>query len=158
MFPFQSVTFNNEGSESTVLRGIMGSLCLHWKDKIPKFGNKISQKRNIGISVPISTFKRLWAIYLFPRSVSLFYWRKYVDHSWDYINRSQTHECWNWGWGRAILRKGIHKGDFRCSVQLPLSRINQMFDDQEWIFTSGFFHQSGLRGIVSMRFAINFSL
>jgi hypothetical protein len=28
----------------------------------------------------------------------------------------QTHECWNWGWGRAIPRKGIHKCDFRCSV------------------------------------------
>ncbi len=33
-----------------------------------------------------------------------------------YINRSQRHECWNWGWGRAIPRKGIYKGDFRCSV------------------------------------------
>jgi hypothetical protein len=39
-----------------------------------------------------------------------------IDRSWDYINRSQTHECWNWGWGHAIPRKGIHKGDFRCSV------------------------------------------
>jgi hypothetical protein len=34
----------------------------------------------------------------------------------QYINRSQTHECGNWGWGRAIPRKGIHKKDFRCSV------------------------------------------
>ncbi len=40
----------------------------------------------------------------------------YVDRSWDYINRSQIHECWNWGWGRAIPRKGIYKGDFRCSA------------------------------------------
>ncbi len=59
---------------------------------------------------------RLWAIYIFPLSVSLFCWRKYVDRSWYYINCSQTHECWNWGWGRAIPRKGIYKGDFRCSV------------------------------------------
>ncbi len=51
-----------------------------------------------------------------PRSVCLFCWRKYVDRSWDYTNRSQTHECWNWGWGRAIPRKGIHIWDFRCSV------------------------------------------
>ncbi len=41
-----------------------------------------------------------------------------VDLSWDFINRSLAHECWNWGWGRAIPRKGIHKGDFRCSAHL----------------------------------------
>ncbi len=33
----------------------------------------------------------------------------YVDWSWKYVNRSQTHECGNWDWGRAIPRKGIHK-------------------------------------------------
>ncbi len=41
---------------------------------------------------------------------------KYVDQSWEYINRSQTHECGNWDWGRAIPRKGIHKWNFPCSV------------------------------------------
>jgi hypothetical protein len=35
---------------------------------------------------------------------------------WYYINRSQRHECWNWGWGRAFPRKGIHKWYFLCSV------------------------------------------
>ncbi len=59
---------------------------------------------------------RLWLIYIFPQSVCLVCWRKYVDWSWDYINRSQTHECGNWGWGHAIPRIGIHKWDFRCSV------------------------------------------
>jgi hypothetical protein len=34
----------------------------------------------------------------------------------DPINRSQTHECGNWDWGRAISRNGIHKWNFRCSV------------------------------------------
>ncbi len=87
------------------------------KTKYRNFETNIPmQKRNIGVSVPISIFKRLWAIYIFLRSVSLFCWRKYADRSWDYKNRSQTHECWNWGWGSAIPRKGIHKMDFRCSV------------------------------------------
>ncbi len=53
---------------------------------------------------------------MFPQWVCLFCWRKYVDRSWDYINRSQTHECGNWGWGRAIPKKGIDKWDFRCSA------------------------------------------
>jgi hypothetical protein len=77
----------------------------HCKDKIPKFLNKYSQKRNIGGSVPISTFMCLWEIYISPRSVCLLCWRKYVDRSCDYINRSQTHECGNWGWGCGIPRK-----------------------------------------------------
>ncbi len=33
----------------------------------------------------------LWAIYIFPRSICLFCCRKYVDWSWEYINRSHTY-------------------------------------------------------------------
>ncbi len=36
----------------------------------------------------------------------------------EYINRSQTHECGNWGWGRAIPRKGIYKRNCRCSAPI----------------------------------------
>jgi hypothetical protein len=98
---------------------------VHCKDKIPKFQNKYSQKRNIGASVPISTtFMRLWAIYIFLRSVCLFCWRKYVDRSCDYTNRSQTHECWNWGWGRAIPTKGIYIWYFRCSVVIKDGNVH----------------------------------
>ncbi len=67
-------------------------------------------------TVPISTFICLWASYTFPPSICLFFCRKYVDWSWEYVNLSQTHECVNWDWSRAIPRKGIHKWDFRCSV------------------------------------------
>ncbi len=95
-----------------------------YKDKIPKFRNKYSQKRNIGASVPISTFMRLWAFYIIPWSVSLFCWRKYVYRSWDCIKRSQTHECWNWGWGRAIPRKGIYKSDSPCSAVCHQAALN----------------------------------
>ncbi len=42
---------------------------------------------------------------------------KYVDRSWDWINRSQTHEFGIWDWDGAIPRKGIHKWDFLCSVK-----------------------------------------
>ncbi len=57
----------------------------------------------------------LWAIYIFWQSICLFCCRKYVDRSWEYINRPQTHGCGNWDWGRPIPIKGTHKWDFRCS-------------------------------------------
>ncbi len=71
----------------------MAQPAMHCKGKKPKIWNKYSQKRNIGASVPISTFMCLWANYIFPLWACLFCWRKYVDRSWEYINRSQTHEC-----------------------------------------------------------------
>ncbi len=59
----------------------------HCKDTIRKIRNKCLQKRNCFVSVPISSLKCLWAIYIFPRSVSLFCCRKllYVDRSWEHI-------------------------------------------------------------------------
>ncbi len=43
-----------------------------------------------------------------------------MDQTWEYVNRSQTHECGNWDWGHTIPKKGIHKLDFPFSVYLYL--------------------------------------
>ncbi len=69
----------------------------HCKEPTPKIWNKFSQKMNCTATVPIYTFMCLWAIYIFPRSICLFFCRKYVDRSWENINCSQTHECGNLG-------------------------------------------------------------
>ncbi len=73
--------------------------------------------RVIIFCLPVPTLIDLWEIYIFPWLVCLFCCREIcrVDRSWEYINRSQTHECGNGDWGRAISRKGIHKQDLRCS-------------------------------------------
>jgi hypothetical protein len=74
---------------------------------------------NFHIRVFVSDF------YIFPWSINLFCCRKYVDGSWEYINRSQTHECGNRDWGRAIPRKVIHKWDFRRSAPIPHQNIHK---------------------------------
>ncbi len=50
-------------------------------------------------------------IYFQDRSV-FFAPAKYVDWSWEYINRSQTHKFRNWDWGRTISFQEIHKLNF----------------------------------------------
>ncbi len=80
---------------------------LHCKDKIPKFRNKYSQKRNIHASVSdlyISTIGLPILLEEICRQILGLY--KSLTDTW----------MWNWGWGRAIPRKGIHKRDFPCSV------------------------------------------
>jgi hypothetical protein len=41
---------------------------------------------------------------------------------WDYINRSQIHECGNWERGLAVSFLGVHKSDLVCSVFFPRLR------------------------------------
>ena len=70
----------------------------------------------------VPTLIYLWDIYIFPGSVCLFCCREIYGRSWEYINRSQTHKCGNWDWGRAIPIKGIHNWEFPCSVSLWKNR------------------------------------
>jgi len=71
------------------------------------------EKELCGFS-PIPTLIYLWEIYIFLGSVcmSILLQPKYVDWSWEYINRSQTPECRNWDRGRTIPFLGIYKLDF----------------------------------------------
>jgi hypothetical protein len=39
-----------------------------------------------------------------------------ADRSWEYVNRSQTHECGNWDRGRAIPFLRIFVSNFRYCV------------------------------------------
>ncbi len=44
---------------------------------------------------------------------------KYVDRWWEYINRSQAHECGNWDWGCAIPFLGIFVADVGIMSLVP---------------------------------------
>ncbi len=98
------------------------SLC---KDTILKIRNKYSQKKDCAASVPqrkshLCIPRKLIAQpqSQFPHSCvcerficsqdrsAFSATGKYVDRFWEYINRSQTHECGNWDWGRAIVFSG----------------------------------------------------
>ncbi len=48
---------------------------------------------------------------------------KSVDRSWEYKNRSQTHECGNWDWGCAMPFLGIHKRGFLCCALHHVIRL-----------------------------------
>ncbi len=83
----------------------------------PNFQNKI-----IMFCLPIPTLIYLWEIYIFPGSVCQ------ICGPILGIDKSLTEdECGNWDWGHAIPRKGIHKRDFRCRVQIPLCQHEPLF-------------------------------
>ncbi len=103
------------------------SLCLpslwfnHWTT-LQRHNNKNSkqifpEKEFQGLSPNFHIHVSASDLYVFPGSVCLYSAAgNYVALSWEPINRSQTHECGNWDWGRAIPILGVNKWDFRCSA------------------------------------------
>ncbi len=77
---------------------------------------KYSFSGNSAASAPISTFRCLWAIYIVPWSVYIFPPAEYGDQSWEYINRSQTHEYGNWDRDPNIPFLGIFVSKFQYFV------------------------------------------
>ncbi len=53
---------------------------------------------------------------IFPGSVHIFPTAEKADPSWEYIIRSQTHECGNWDWDPDIPFLGIFVSNFRHFV------------------------------------------
>ncbi len=86
-----------------------GSYCVANCKKVPFI---YSFSGNSAASAPISTFICLWAIYIVPGSVYIFPPAEKGDRSWEYINRSQRHECGNWDWGPGIPFLGIFVSKF----------------------------------------------
>jgi hypothetical protein len=79
-------------------RGETNTFALHCKDTIPKIRNNYSQKRNC--ERPESQFPHSSVCERFICSHDQSAYSaagKYVDQSWEYINRSQTHERWKLG-------------------------------------------------------------
>ncbi len=71
--------------------------CMYCQETIQKGRNKYSQKGNCKATIPISTFPCLWTIYIFQRSIYLFWCRKICGPILG-IYQSLT-DTWMWNLG-----------------------------------------------------------
>jgi hypothetical protein len=84
------------------------------KDTIPKIRNKYYQKKDCTVHVSPNFHIHVSVSDLNIPTIGLPILLQ--ENMWEHINRSQTHECRNWDWCRAIPFLGIHKWDFRRSA------------------------------------------
>jgi hypothetical protein len=87
-----------------------------------------SQQMNRAATVPIPTFMFLCAIYIFPRLVCLFCCRKIDGQIVEMCNGSQTHECRNWDWGRAVLFWEYINRNFFVVYFRPSTKVSRRED------------------------------
>ncbi len=96
----------------------------------------------------------LWAIYIVPRSNCYSAAGNMWTDPGKLTNRSQTHECENWDWGRAIPRKGRHKWDFRCCVSCTNHACMDLTDMTENIWLGKQKNASEWRQLLSVLLVI----
>jgi hypothetical protein len=76
-------------------------------------------------------------IHIFPGSVHIFPPAEKADPSWEYIIRSQTHECGNRDWGPDIPFLGIFVSNFRHFVFAVYYRRGCAAQYHDWKSTVG---------------------
>ncbi len=86
----------------------------HCKDTILNIRNKYSQKRKWAASVPISTFKCLWAIYISHDRSAYSAAGKYMDRSWEYMKIAHRHMNVEIGCFFHVSRLSVHYCHVHC--------------------------------------------
>ncbi len=103
------------------------------------------QNRILIFCLGIPTLIYLWEIYIFLGFFCLFCCSQiqYVDRSWGYINRSQTHECRNLGprlhnsfSGNTLIRFSVQWSSYPLPTAISLSlSLSHLERGKEGIFT-----------------------
>ncbi len=120
-FPTTSQALSSRRSSRTTSLPGSGTT-VHCKEPVAKIRNKNFQERNCGLrSQFLHSFFCERFIYSSDRSAYSAAGKLLQGRTWEYIYHSQTHECGNWEWGRAIPCLGIHKFKFLRSVSPVLT-------------------------------------